>query len=382
MGDPFSKPISRQTVDLSELDRLIKLDSKAIKKADDGFKTDAIMTFRSGLNRVIGTGKSTDLKTNQQTLASILTYIKTNTNEAVYRAVLASTTHLAGDNESIPIWQRLKQGTYVSSELVSQIKYATGVAIDKFDEVYQRQQKWMPDNLRAIDKFVGRETEDRTVGNVIEDAILEVKDKVFGKSESPFAKAVREICSEGTGEYPAKENAEVWKTVSRVVLGEGDQGAPLPIALESNLRNAATKAAIEGRCVTDDELKDALKKWITSSTVMPSLIDAANIDIVNRITDTPREFAKCLEEWGRQSGDGELKKAADWLAGKIAPLDDAGYGRTSLADRAMNLVFGKKDDGRDLGQMYNDMIREVRENVQATMPPTKASPQERRAWIE
>lgn len=114
--------------DFSALDRMagMKASSLTVTKGKDGdleASASGTMAFRSGVNRVFSRGKSEgDAAANKATLNALLDHIEAQAGKVVRDKVLGGTIRLKGDDQVLTVKQRLERGTYVSSELVAQLK--------------------------------------------------------------------------------------------------------------------------------------------------------------------------------------------------------------------------------------------------------------------
>src|SRR5262249_27927004 len=99
--------------------------SLALTRADDGkIKSDSsvTMTFGSGLRRAFRVGILPEhQETNRASLKVLLDYIEEKSSAKVRSHVEAGITSLAASTD-VTVADRIKRGTYVSSELVAQIK--------------------------------------------------------------------------------------------------------------------------------------------------------------------------------------------------------------------------------------------------------------------
>ncbi len=173
-GPDAKKKDLKYNADLSYLDELVSVDTSAfriVEKEVDGqtkkffYGGDRNMAFRSGVNRVFGQGKTDEHKAaNTETLKAVMDYIKRNTNEGTYEALLNQKIKLAGDSKGKTIQQRIDSGTYVSSKLVSELKE---LAIRENKKQYVDQtttqitdMAFRDGNRRTMNAFLGRPTDE------------------------------------------------------------------------------------------------------------------------------------------------------------------------------------------------------------------------------
>jgi hypothetical protein len=107
--------------------RLISEKSGAFVLKDGKIESSGSMSFRSGLHRTFGQEKSTeDIKSNQDTMRYLLKHISEHVTDSEMQQIMNSKTRLGGDKEGYTVQQRLERGTYVSSELVGQLRLIAG----------------------------------------------------------------------------------------------------------------------------------------------------------------------------------------------------------------------------------------------------------------
>jgi len=116
------------------LDRLVSKNLGSIKydTNEKWFEGGGTMTFRSGFNRLFKQEKSSqDIETNRTTLNTLMDFIKSSTNDQVHDKVLNGRTYLPGDDrkEGYTVQERIDRGSYVSSNLVGQLRQLTHEAI-------------------------------------------------------------------------------------------------------------------------------------------------------------------------------------------------------------------------------------------------------------
>jgi hypothetical protein len=107
--------------------RLISEKSGAFVLKDGQIESSGSMSFRSGLHRTFGQEKSgEDIKSNQDTMKYLLKHISEHVTDSEMKQIMSSKTRLGGDKESYTVQERLERGTYVSSELVGQLRMIAG----------------------------------------------------------------------------------------------------------------------------------------------------------------------------------------------------------------------------------------------------------------
>lgn len=104
-------------------DRLIGEKSSAFVVKDGRLESSGSMAFRSGLHRMFGQEKSTDdVKANKETMKFILDHVGQHLTNSEMKEVMEGKLRLSGDKEVLTVQDRLDRGTYVSSDLIKQLR--------------------------------------------------------------------------------------------------------------------------------------------------------------------------------------------------------------------------------------------------------------------
>lgn len=414
--------------DLSLLDEMVKLDSSAMKLSKDGrrIESDTSMVFKSGLNRVMkwgGDKSSADKATNERTLKALMGYIQKQTGEDVHDKVMNTRIKLDGDktNDGYTMRERIERGTYVSSDLVKQLRYVTRQALDAQDPEREREirrfQAYQPQNLRKMDEFFGREKRDnyegfldKTAEQIVDGAkgiLSEITTRITGdKPETGFRKAIREIARDQSvgGEEANNSNVNAWKGQTRTwktfedyfLKGGGDPGDKsrdvILKKLEMFVATRCDTLARDGRSITDADMKQAVKDFLATPGNMARFVDETNQQIVNRLT--PQELADAIEKWPEANGlkdDKGMQNAAEWLAAAIRKVDpDGGDGVPQmlrhlprdggLLDKFKGL-FSQYDARKDPDNICAELMDTIFDNAKNVIPPSNLGNRERLAWL-
>src|SRR5204863_5849576 len=104
-------------------DRLIGENSKALVLKDGEIKSSGSMALRSGVHRMIGGDKiQEDREDNKKTMQFLLDHVSNHVTEDEMEKIMNSKIKLGSEKEGHTVAQRLERGTYISSELVGQLR--------------------------------------------------------------------------------------------------------------------------------------------------------------------------------------------------------------------------------------------------------------------
>lgn len=257
--------------DLSALDRMagMKAPSLSVTKGKDGdleASARGTMAFRSGVSRVFGRGKSEgDVAANKATLDALLDHIEAKAGKVVRDRVLGGEIRLKGDDQVLTVKQRLERGTYVSSELVAQLKALAEKEMGKQTSV-------QTGNRNATREFMGGE----------------------GGARELVAKLAKED----------DRHPRAWAEIDRRIGG----GGPLAQELNAHLQAYAEDATSRGRGINDSDVQSVARDFLQGK-------------LGGVVKDTNRRFAEAALADGKSMA-GTIREG--WLVqtGKVERLRD------------------------------------------------------------
>lgn len=357
-------------------DRLISEKSSAFVVKDGRIESSGSMAFRSGLHRMFGQEKSTDdVKANKETMRFILDHVGQRLTNAEMKEVMEGKLRLSGDKEVLTVQDRLDRGTYVSSDLIRQLRmiiqdvhtrHETARLQNNDPQENQvddqppitREEVGVIDPINLMPKEererVGRlnrsgveyafggarhpqansriEHQWRQGGTALDRALTKFGGETDGR-ETTFQKAIRELHREGTSaEHP---QTDVWNAFrnywSHDHAPEEDWTTEVDhprdherIALIAEFRTEVESKAAElnarGLVITQDEIKDILKQCLASPGQMEKFELQAKKEIEWQGKDNALHAAGRIksanERLVREIAPNELRAAVEiWISG-------------------------------------------------------------------
>src|SRR3954471_14101705 len=107
-------------------DRLIGDKSSAFVLKDGNVESSGKLALNSGLHWFGAKKSEDDVKSNQETMKFLLKHVSENVTDSEMQQIMNSRTRLSGDKKSYTVQERLERATYVSSELVAQLRMIAG----------------------------------------------------------------------------------------------------------------------------------------------------------------------------------------------------------------------------------------------------------------
>lgn len=108
-------------------DRLIGENSSAFTLKDGKVESSGKLALNSGLHWFGAKKSGDDVKSNQETMKFLLKHVSENVTDSEMQQIMSSRTRLSGDKKSYTVQERLERGTYVSSQLVGQLRMIAGL---------------------------------------------------------------------------------------------------------------------------------------------------------------------------------------------------------------------------------------------------------------
>ncbi len=385
-GQDVKTKALKSNADLAWLDDLSKVDTSAFRIVEKGegenkkqyfYGGDRGMTFRSGLNRVFGQGKSDEDKAaNTASLKAVMDYIKRETNEGTYEALLNQKIKLAGDSTAKTIQERMDSGTYVSSKLVAELKV---LAVRENRQQYVDQtttqitdMAFRDGNRRTMNAFLGRGTDEGST--IVEDLKgLHLTDamkgigaeiqanvaKLFGKSDETLSETIKALVEvgvpgEGNGDYSAEKYPDVWKKIGEFYTPTGDEAKDKQRLerLERHLKVECDQFAKQGKPVSMADLVGFTKNFLTRPEIFAQFVDMTNHELVHEMKVD--QVFEAIRKWPEAHNRPDLQNAADWLANQLKENFDA-----EKTKPLQHVIPKTLDDGSILGKIDEFIDRNV-----------------------
>jgi len=394
----MSNTISNQNYSQTQqlLKSLVDKDSHAFQVKDGKVESSGTMAVRSGLNWM-GFGKiEEDVKTNRDTITFLMGEIEKGTSKEVREKLWNSVVDI-GDGKKLKLSERFERGTYVSSNLVQEMRYLTGKFWREEQGIQQQNNELnirYHDGRREIQGFLGKEKQQDGIGDVIVDGIVDGVSKlaktVFGISrETEFDSLVKDLCQHGSPNLPRDENSRLWDCVEDLFARGGDKDRALIMGqVERHLAGKAAAAAHEGRTLTKDEIREYTREFLTGPKMVPVWVSIANHDRINKLSSD--DVIGAVREWAKVNNRPDLENACQWLAGEleltqqddwqqmVRPLRDMQRDTSIMGKLKEFLTFEQYDEGRDVEQIGETIYKSIRDNYMELRSEDKNKTQQER----
>jgi hypothetical protein len=301
------------------LDRLIEQDASAlvVRRSADGQGLDAEssfgMAFSSGVHRVFGSAKSdSDVQANRASLTALLNQIQAESSKFVRDHVEAGMTRLGGDGQDHSVIDRMKRGTYVSSDLVAQLK--TLAVEGAIAEVRH-------DNANGLHEFMSRERGDDF-------------DRQNGLAYTADSCGVVDLLDrlkdEGSEDWPIGEYPRSWQELrnyadKKTAAGTRPQDDPIMAGLGKHLEKLVQTADSQNRRLTKADFEAAATSYLAQPKVFRQFVALANLDLGVRVLHDQHSIADTVRQWGEGVDEQEIGSLQPsdwaWLADQIEEND-------------------------------------------------------------
>jgi hypothetical protein len=304
------------------LDTLISMDASALviqrsQKTPGGLTVgdDGAMAFRSGLHRTFGVGKSdADKATNQASLGALLDFIEDTGGSKVRAHVEQGLTDLEGSKRVSVLDRMTNRGTYVSSALVAQIK---ALAVEGMTAEIARVTRF---NANAATDFLTRQQGVSLQGQQVQ---LQPHADSCG-----LTRLVDDLIANDRT-WPGDKYPQAWSELREHIQRQTGPDAKAEDGITKGLRaeidrvvNAANTA---GREVTEQELRDAAKAYLTGPKVFTTLVLNTNDYLAARIQASQAELVDAVRHWADEATPEELgnltREDCYWLAEQLDKND-------------------------------------------------------------
>ncbi|MFO1057853.1 MAG: hypothetical protein U1E53_12900 [Dongiaceae bacterium] len=276
---------------------------------------DGAMAFRSGLHRTFGVGKSdADKAANQASLGVLLEYIEQKGGRNVRAHVEQGLTDLEG-SKGISVLDRMtNRGTYVSSALVAQIK---ALAVEGMKAEIERVTRF---NANAATDFLARQQGVSLQGQQVQ---LQPHADSCG-----LTRLVDDLIA-GDQTWPGDKYPRAWKELREHIQRQTGPDAKPEDGITKGLRAAIDRvvsaATAQGREVTEQELRDAAKAYLTGPSVFNTLVLATNDYLAARIQRDADGLVDAVRHWADEATPEELgnltREDCYWLADQLDKND-------------------------------------------------------------
>jgi hypothetical protein len=353
-------------------DRLIGEKSSAFVLKDGNVESSGKLALNSGLHWFGAKKSEDDVKSNQETMKFLLKHVSENVTDSEMQQIMNSRTRLSGDKKSYTVQERLERGTYVSSELVGQLRMIAGRVRGETLRQQELQQPEVPKpqenkleesikkeepikqeevgvinpstlmtqqekdlvvrrNFSGIENAFGgarvpeayqnKEHHWRTGGTVVDRALTKFGTEETGGRPTTFQKAINDLYHEGTsGPHP---QTEVWNTFREFwtkewkpeqewttdVQPQDQERHDLIMQFRDVVEAKVQELTDKGVRVTQDQIKDMLKECLGS----PGQMDKFENLTKTKIEQEEAEIALQVSE--------EIRTSNESLVRDIGPQD-------------------------------------------------------------